>query len=196
MAGEASLVEVREAVRCKAAQHPGPVTAGPFFLLFLIDMTTYTFRINGPRPSIDAQTIGEELQRIESRHGLIDPHVVLDASRPDDAPLHDHFEWDDAVAGEKWRLEQSRALIRSVEIIHETTEARVPAFVNVSSVGGYVSAATVQNRPDLYHEALREYRSRIAAAATQLEKLEELAPSAEKPKHRKDRKVLEQLAAV
>lgn len=159
-------------------------------------MTTYTFRINGPRPSIDAQIIGEELQRIESQHGLIDPHVVLDASRSDDAPLHDHFEWDDAVAGEKWRLEQSRALIRSVEIIHETTETRVPAFVNVSSVGGYVSAATVQNRPDLYHEALREYRSRIAAAATQLEKLEELAPSAEKPKHQKDRKVLEQLAAA
>lgn len=159
-------------------------------------MTTYTFRISGPRPAIEAQIIGEELERIEAHHGVIDPHVVLDASRPESAPLHDHFEWDDAIAGEKWRLEQSRSLIRSVEIVRDETELRVPAFVNVTSMGGYVSAATVQSRPDLYQEALREYRSRITAAAVQLGKLEDLAPTSEKPKHRKQRKVLEELAAA
>lgn len=159
-------------------------------------MTTYTFRINGPRPSIDAQIIGEELERIEAQHGVIDPHVVLNASRDKSAPLHNHFEWDDSIAGEKWRIEQSRSLIRSVEIIRETTEARVPAFINVASAGGYVSAETMQCRPDLYREALREYRGRIAAAASQLEKLEDLAPSDKKPQIREQRKALKSLAEL
>jgi hypothetical protein len=157
-------------------------------------MSTYTFRINGPRPSIDPQIVADELLRIEAHHGVIDPHVVLDASRPEDAPLHSHFEWDDGVAAEKWRLEQSRSLIRSVEIIRETDETREIAFVNVTSAGGYVSAETVRTRPDLYAEAWRAYRSRLEAAAVQLQKLEDLAPSDKKPRIRKNRKVLEQLA--
>jgi hypothetical protein len=39
---------------------------------------------------------------------------VIDAARAGEHPLHARFEWDDAIAGEKFRLQQARALIRVV----------------------------------------------------------------------------------
>jgi hypothetical protein len=159
-------------------------------------MVSYTFRVGGPTPSIDAQIVGDELSRIEAAHGVIDPHQVLNQSRPIDAPLHGCFEWNDGVAAEKWRLEQSRNLIRSVEIIESNTAAPVIGFVNVQSKGGYVSASAVRSRPDLYLEALRSYRSRLEAAGAQLAKLEELAPASAKERIKKDRQALEMLAAA
>lgn len=157
-------------------------------------MTTYTFRPNIPKPPVPAQLVGDTLEQIEADHGVIDSRVVLDESRPEDAPLHPCFDWDDASAAEKYRLEQSRALIRSVEIVHEAPESTGLAFVHVTSEGGYISAATMQQRSDLYEEADRIYRSRVEAAASQLRKLESLAPSNRKARIRKDLRALEQLA--
>jgi hypothetical protein len=159
-------------------------------------MTTYTFRINCPRPSLDAQIVGEELERIQSVHGVIDPHVVVDESRPEDSALHECFEWQDEIAAEKWRVEQARALVRSVEIAEDSSGHVGIAFVNVQSAGGYVSAATLQARPDLYCEAHRVFRSRIEAAICQLRKLEQLSPAADRKRIRQDLATLELMLAA
>jgi hypothetical protein len=159
-------------------------------------MASYTFRIGGPTPPVDAQIVGDELSRIEAAHGVIDPHRVLDLSRPVDAPLHGCFEWDDDIAAEKWRLEQSRNLIRSVEVVQSNAAAPTIGFINVQSKGGYVSASAVRSRPDLYLEALRSYRSRLEAAGAQLARLEELAPASERKRIKEDRRALERLAAA
>lgn len=50
------------------------------------------------------------------KHGELTPQVVVDEARPKGAPLHDRFEWNDKVAGEKYRLVQAQQIIRSVRI--------------------------------------------------------------------------------
>jgi len=59
-----------------------------------------------------AEVAGRVCQTLaESETGLT-PESLLDASRDEDAPLHDEFEWDDTVAAEKYRREQARQIIR------------------------------------------------------------------------------------
>lgn len=50
------------------------------------------------------------------KHGELTPQIVVDEARPKDAPLHDRFEWDNKIAGEKYRIVQAQQLIRSVQI--------------------------------------------------------------------------------
>jgi hypothetical protein len=162
-------------------------------------MSNYCFRQNHGIEigNLTPQVVGDTLADIENRHGVIDPHTVVDESRPEDAPLHPVFEWRDEVAAEKWRVEQARRVVRSVEITTEERNSPTQiAYVNLRSQGGYVSAATVRSQPDLYQEALQAYRSRIEAASAQLAKLEDLAPLAQKPRIRKDLRILERLVAA
>lgn len=159
-------------------------------------MNTYTFRAHSRVSGVDAQVIGEELERIESDHGLIDPHVVLDESRPEHAPLHKAFEWDDGIAAEKYRLEQSRHLIRSIEIDRGDERVNDLAFVHVSVAGGYVSAQVISTRPDLYEDARRSFIARYEAQLAQLGKLENLAPTTRKKDIAKAKELLASAAAL
>jgi hypothetical protein len=58
----------------------------------------------------------QQLQTIYDERGELTPQVVLDVARDDAHALHARFEWDDAVAGEKYRLVQAHELIRSVKV--------------------------------------------------------------------------------
>lgn len=55
-----------------------------------------------------------ELLAVRRQYGMLTPVNVVDAARSEDHPLHSRFEWDDAVAGERYRLDQARQLIRVV----------------------------------------------------------------------------------
>ena len=46
----------------------------------------------------------------------------MDASREEGSLLHDEFEWDDAVAGEKYREEQARKIIINLAVTVEDRE--------------------------------------------------------------------------
>ena len=50
---------------------------------------------------------------------LLQPQDLIDAAEPPDSELHDLFEWDDTIAARKWRLNQARKLIKSIEVIVE-----------------------------------------------------------------------------
>lgn len=50
------------------------------------------------------------------KYNDLTPQIVVDEARPEGAPLHDRFEWDNDIAGEKYRLVQAQQLIRSVQI--------------------------------------------------------------------------------
>lgn len=84
-------------------------------------MTTYVFRDDPIRTELElgvnAQTAGEELDRIRQEHGTLEPGTVVDESRPEAAPLHPAFEWDDPVAAEKYREHQASHLIKQVRVV-------------------------------------------------------------------------------
>lgn len=58
----------------------------------------------------------EQLLAIRDEHGRLTAQVVVDSARPKGHPLHSRFEWSDKVAGEAYRREQAKELIRSVRI--------------------------------------------------------------------------------
>ena len=92
----------------------------------------YKLRRNA-RIKAGAQVAGEVCEEIE-RKGKLTPKALVDASRPEDAPLHDEFEWDDAIAAEAYREEQAGYIIRSIEVVPEATEHPVRAFVSVTTI--------------------------------------------------------------
>lgn len=71
----------------------------------------------------------EALQAIYADNGnVITPAAVVKASRPVDAPLHSRFEWDDEIAGDRYREVQAAQLIRFA-FVSVTTENRGPVRV-------------------------------------------------------------------
>ena len=84
-------------------------------------MPRFTFRAfdDGADLPVSAQEAGEELDRIRSRYGTLQPAAVVDESRPEEAPLHPVFEWDDATAAEHYREHQATNLIKRVKVVVE-----------------------------------------------------------------------------
>ena len=76
-------------------------------------------------------SVREELERIYNTGGILTPAAVVDDARPEDAPLHSHFEWDDTVAGEQYRMVQARQLIRSVKVTVQPQPDASPVQVRV-----------------------------------------------------------------
>lgn len=75
-------------------------------------------------------SLRDQLQKIEKDHGALTPRVVVDAARDENHPLHERFEWEDSVAGERWRTYQAAQLIRSVRVTYKPgTDSDAPRSV-------------------------------------------------------------------
>ena len=68
--------------------------------------------------SVPADVAGRVMEDLENGPGLTAKNLV-DVSRPEDAPLHSVFEWNDSTAAELYRENQARRLIASIEIVRE-----------------------------------------------------------------------------
>jgi RNA-binding protein YhbY len=132
---------------------------------------TYNFRRGAEIDGIDPQTAGEELARITEHHGNLTAVVVVNEARPDDAPLHPVFEWDDAVAAELHRQLQADTLIKAVQVVRTMDEPDEPVFVKVRSARNYQPVEQVAQRLDLYEEAFRDACKRLGEAQAALEQL-------------------------
>lgn len=64
-------------------------------------------------------SLRDQLQTIYDTHRTLTPGIVVDEARDPEHPLHNRFEWDDSVAGEKWRHHQAHELITSVKITYK-----------------------------------------------------------------------------
>lgn len=94
----------------------------------------YSWAGHGHYPNLDAQTAGEELERIRDRHdGHLRAEFIVAESRNPGAPLHEVFEWADEIAGEQYRLVQASKLNRHIHIHRVDGAERPPvrAFVNI-----------------------------------------------------------------
>ena len=92
----------------------------------------------------------EALQDIYDAHRELTPAIVVGAARPRNHPLHDRFEWNNRVAGPKYREVQAKELIRSVKIAYVDPNVEEPmtvrAFVSIPDGAGhrtYVPTETV-----------------------------------------------------
>lgn len=119
-----------------------------------------------------AQTYGEFLWKIKEENGdVLTPIQIIEKAKPKNSPIHEFFEWDDTIAGEKWRLWQARYLIGRIEIIVQSDgeEDQIRAFHNISVQDGkdhergYVTLKDVQSNQDyleiVLENALDEIKS-------------------------------------
>lgn len=120
---------------------------------------TYQWKVPGIMP-VDAQTAGNELQRIYERDGVIEPETVVAESKTPSAPLHSCFEWDDEKAAHKYRITQAQTIIRSIVVVDEAKQPETRAFVNVHREYHPVSVVVrnPEKREILLQNALNELR--------------------------------------
>lgn len=87
---------------------------------------------------VKAEEAASELQRIEQKYGEVTPRNLLDESTPEDAVMHNCYEWDDSKAADNYRLWQSRHIMSCLVVTYadeaetEPKEIVVRAFQNVS----------------------------------------------------------------
>ena len=111
---------------------------------------------------VPADVAGAELSRIRTEQGrFFTPAAVVHASRPEDAPLHPVFEWDDRKAAAAHREEQAKSLIRNVVVVNPDKPEQAPfrAFVSVQLEDEghrYTTVAHAMSVPDLREQVLAQ----------------------------------------
>lgn len=79
-------------------------------------------------------SLRDELQSIYTARGELTPKIVVDEATNANHPLHHRFEWDNRIAGQKYREVQAAELIREVKIVYSAPsgeERSVRAFTSV-----------------------------------------------------------------
>jgi hypothetical protein len=99
-------------------------------------MGTYRYKPNRQTPRLEAQVVGDEIERIAAKNGgVATPPAIVKESRPKEAVLHGEFEWRDKVAAEKYREHQARNVVNVLLLETEDGNGKLhhaPAYVNVT----------------------------------------------------------------
>ena len=72
-------------------------------------------------------SLRDSLQSIYDQHKTLTPELVVAEATDPDHELHPRFEWDDTIAGPKYRLIQAADLIRSVRVVVRPATDKEPA---------------------------------------------------------------------
>ena len=126
----------------------------------------------------DPQKIGEALAVIAQKGGgHLLPAAIVEAARERRSVLHRHFEWDDAVAAQSYRLDQARSLVRAIHC--ENTDAEngmARAFLSIKDKGGtsYRSIDEVLASHDLQQKVLAQAERDLIAFETRFRDLSDV----------------------
>lgn len=140
----------------------------------------YKYRVNGIVKA-PAEVTGTICQKIIDEDGVVTPERLVDVSRPEDAPLHDEFEWNDGIAAEKFRCEQARQIIKNVVTIETSSEEireekKDRAFVsNGDDKHEYVTLATALSNSKWRESLLESARKDMIAFKIKYYRLVELS---------------------
>jgi len=125
---------------------------------------------------VNAQTAGEELDRIYQKHGALTTAEIVNESREETAPLHPCFEWNDAVAAEKYRETQAAEIVRAIVAVAEKDNQplNIRAFVHVQQ--SYHPITTVIYKKDAVAELLSSALKELQAFQQKYATLSALEP--------------------
>lgn len=111
-------------------------------------MSAYEWK-TGFRVNVDAEVAGRVFEELENSETGLTASALVEVSRSKKAPLHKAFEWNDAIAGEKWREQQARVLINHLVIRREDTP-------EVEPVRAFVTISTESKNYENIHSVLRD----------------------------------------
>ncbi len=121
--------------------------------------------------------IREILAGIQDKDGRLTPRMVVDAASDPDHPLHDRFEWDDEVAGLRFREHQARRLIEEVVYVsrHVGKILESVGYVRDPEVDpkeqGYRSVEVIATEDELARDVLIREFKRIGSSLARAKEL-------------------------
>lgn len=121
----------------------------------------------------DANEAGRVCAELAER-GKLTAEELVNASRSEDSPLHSMFEWDDTIAAEKYRETQAYKIIRSVEVVIESSPIPQRAFGTVESKA-YQKIERIMESEDLRQILLKNAKRELEAFRRKYSRLTELA---------------------
>lgn len=119
----------------------------------------------GYQNKVSADVAGAVMDQL-SKENRLSARTLVDISRPEDAPLHNAFEWDDTEAAERWREQQGRVLINSIVIQAEERPEVQPVrafFVVEQKTGNYEPVTTILRDEDKRMKLLESAKRELAA---------------------------------
>lgn len=124
----------------------------------------------------------DHIRKLHDENGShLEARAFVDDAASEDSPLHDLLEWNDAIAGDQYRISQAREIIRSVSYtyVRHTTIVTAPVYMRDPDVSsGYTTVASLATDEDRARAALinefvavrgRLERARKLARALELE---------------------------
>ena len=128
---------------------------------------------------VSADIMGKHIENLQKQNGEVTVKLLLDSARDSDSAIHNCFEWDDAIAGEKYRLQQSRNILTNLVIEYEKPNKEVEeyrAFVSISEnrneTGRYVDFVTAISNEESYNIILQKALEELQSYARKYKKLE------------------------
>ena len=135
----------------------------------------YTWK-EGARCSIRAQIAGEVCEELEKKGELTAKNLV-EVSRPEDAPLHNAFNWNDEEAAELYREEQGRRIIRCLVVVPENNTVTTRAYFNiVTQEPEYHSINAILESRDKYEVLMETALKELASFKKKYAILKKLQP--------------------
>ena len=105
----------------------------------------------------DAQKVADEIGEVK-----ITPLEVLDKARDVNSELHKCFEWDDSIAGEKYRLQQARAIIVNLVYVQKAEEEQpVRCFQITTEKSVYQPTQSFLVQKDEYQSLLKRAKMEL-----------------------------------
>lgn len=132
----------------------------------------YKFK-SGSHIKVDPQTAGEMCEELAAKN-MLTATALVDANRPEDAPLHRAFEWNDTKAAESWREHQARHIINCLEVVVEE-KPPVRAYFSISTKEpGYEHIDVILRHQDTREMLLRTALAELTAFKKKYAQLDEL----------------------
>jgi hypothetical protein len=135
----------------------------------------YKWKVN--KYTIDAEDAAKEFELIREENIELTPQHIVDKARDKKSNLHNEFEWDNEIAGEKYRVGQASEMLRTLIVVNEEKENSAPmrAYINVSTMTHqYFPMKIVIETPDLYKQMLEDAKKEMQSFIRKYEMLDEL----------------------
>ena len=139
----------------------------------------------GVRLKVDADVVGKEFEKIEKKDGTITKESVVETAKSEKNPMHELFEWDDEIAGEKYRIHQAGYLIRMLVKVAanepgEEVKKPIRAFVSVKPTsytkkGEFIDTFKALSQEDTRKVVLQNALKELIAFKTKYETFSELS---------------------
>ena len=107
----------------------------------------------------------DEIVEVKEKYGLT-AEALLEKAKNEKSSLHNKFEWDNTIAGHRYRLQQARELINDVKVI--IIKREVNAFENLNIKPGetipqrqYVTVQEIKENNDLKEQILKRAKNQI-----------------------------------